>query len=399
MVQLFVIFAVILFLLKMKRPLYMAMTLGIISAIVLYGISWNKAWDLIGYGIFQKDTMELLLAFYGINLLQKAMEIQNHQKESSDKIATIFLSNRKNIMVMPFLMGLLPNAGAILLAAPVIESLSGSSLSKEEKAFVTSYYRHISESFLPTYSYIILAVKLSGIDMGRFQIAMLPVVFVLFYLGYLFYVRKVPNQKQYGKISDTKMHLMQFLKQYWAIILLVITILLGNVPVHIAIYPVVALFLVINRFQKKELKEIITSAVQMPMMLDTVVVMVFKEILLFSSVLDKILNLFMTFQIPLVIVFGLLFFIGSLIAGSQAIIALGIPLAFASIPNGGVGLLILAIGAAFSASQMSPTHVCLSIVTEYFYCSFWELVKKTLPLAAIFMAFITIYSSFLSFIF
>lgn len=51
MVQLFIIFAVILLLLKMKKPLYVAMIIGIVSAIVLYGISWNKAWNLIGYDL------------------------------------------------------------------------------------------------------------------------------------------------------------------------------------------------------------------------------------------------------------------------------------------------------------------------------------------------------------
>lgn len=383
----------------MKKSLYVAIIVGSISAIILYGISWDTAWGLVGHGIFQSDTLELLSAFYGINLLQKAMEILGQRKRTSNETVKLFSSNRKNIMAMPFLMGLLPTAGTVLLAAPVVDDMSGGYLSKEEKAFVTSYYRHISESFLPTYSYIILAVNLSGISMGKLQMAMLPMVFMLFLLGYIFYVKKIPNKKQCEEYMNAKTRLMQLVKQYWAIILLVAVILFGNIAVHVAVYPVVVLFLIVNRFQAKELREIVSSALQLPIMLNTIVIMIFKEILLYSSVLEQIPEYLMTFHIPPLLIFGLLFFLGSLMVGSQAIIALGIPLAFASIPNGGAGLLVLAIGAVFSASQMSPTHVCLSIATEYFQCSFWDLIRKTLPLEVVFMVFTALYSSFLRLVF
>lgn len=401
MIQLLAVLMVVLFVLKLKKPLYTAIGAGIISAVLLYRISWNEALRLITRGVFQKDTLELILAFLGLNFLQQAMERREQRKGKNYKIVSLFSSIRLNIMVMPFLIGLLPSAGAVSLAAPVVEGMGKEYLSKEEKAFVASYYRHISEMFLPTYSYIILAVNLSGVHMGKFQAAMLPAIFLLFILGYAFYVRKIPdrNNGQTGLQMKAGERVRQLVEQYWAIILLVLVILLGDIPVYVAAFPVVFLFILVNGFSGRELRDMMADSIQFPIMLDTVFVMAFKEILLYTNAFEELPEYLMNFHIPPILVFALLFFVGSLIMGSQAAVAVGIPLAFASIPNGGVGLLVLAVGMVFLASQISPTHVCLSIAAEYFQCSFWDLVKKMLPVVVAYMVLIVPYSILLCEIF
>lgn len=401
MIQLLAVLMVVLFVLKLKKPLYTAIGAGIISAVLLYRISWNEALRLITRGVFQKDTLELILAFLGLNFLQQAMERREQRKGKNYKIVSLFSSIRLNIMVMPFLIGLLPSAGAVSLAAPVVEGMGKEYLSKEEKAFVASYYRHISEMFLPTYSYIILAVNLSGVHMGKFQAAMLPAIFLLFILGYAFYVRKIPdrNNGQTGLQMKAGERVRQLVEQYWAIILLVLVILLGDIPVYVAVFPVVFLFILVNGFSGRELRDMMADSIQFPIMLDTVLVMAFKEILLYTNAFEELPEYLMNFHIPPILVFALLFFVGSLIMGSQAAVAVGIPLAFASIPNGGVGLLVLAVGMVFLASQISPTHVCLSIAAEYFQCSFWDLVKKMLPVVVAYMVLIVPYSILLCEIF
>lgn len=52
-------------------------------------------------------------------------------------------------------------------------------------------------------------------------------------------------------------------------------------------------------------------------------------------------------------------------------IALALPLAFATIPNGGLALMIMLLMCmTYIAMQVSPTHICLAIVTEAFDVSF-----------------------------
>lgn len=397
MIQLYVVFFIIMLLLQIKKPLWLAMAAGTLVTVLLYGVPWHTAWGLVFQGIFQMDTLELILAFYGINLLQKAMVIAE-QRDPHNVVCCLFSDKRKDIMVMPFLMGLLPTAGAVRLAAPLVDKLSESYLTKEEETFVTSYYRHLSESFLPTYSYIILAVKLARVSMGSLQVALMPMVVLLFLLGYLFYVRKIPHDRQDKVPAGAGTRFIKLARKYWAIILLVAVIIWGDVPIYQAIFPVVALYLFVNRLQFSEIREIAISSLEPPIMLSTIAVMAFQEVLFHTSV-NTLPQALMSLPIPPLLTFTLLFLLGSWALGSYPIFSLGIPLASAAFPNGGIGILVLAIGTSFLSSQMSPTHICLSMAAEYFHCTFWDLLRKTLPVALIYISAIILYSGILLFSF
>ncbi len=61
------------------------------------------------------------------------------------------------------------------------------------------------------------------------------------------------------------------------------------------------------------------------------------------------------------------------ISGANSMIVLLIPLAFASIPNAGAALLMYMMSLSYAAMQISPTHICLAIITEYFDVSWGSL--------------------------
>ena len=88
--------------------------------------------------------------------------------------------------------------------------------------------------------------------------------------------------------------------------------------------------------------------------------------------------------IPPYLIFTLLFFLGGIISGASGIIALGTPLAFAALPDGGMPLMVLLMCACHAASQISPTHVCLVVASDYYKVTLGELVRQTLPRALLF---------------
>ena len=89
---------------------------------------------------------------------------------------------------------------------------------------------------------------------------------------------------------------------------------------------------------------------------------------------------------PPYLIFFLIFFIGTIISGNLATIAICLPLAFGTIPNAGVALLVLLLSTCYIGMQISPTHICLAVVTEYFKISMGALVKKTIPVVISFSA-------------
>lgn len=391
-VKLVIIFTGIVFFIKLKKPLYISILAGAIISVILYRIPIATSLQLAVKSCTSRDTISLVLAFYTITYVQRMMEKRGHLLLAEKSLDNIFNSRRINAMIAPFVIGLLPSAGAVLIAAPIVQNASGDYLTREEQTFVTSYYRHISEAFLPTYSSILLALDLSGVDMTRFVVGMLPMVAILFVLGYIFYVRKIPKSTEISHSKNKKEDIVNLVISLWPIAVTITIILTMKIPVYMAVVPVIIVSAILNRFSVDELIPMIKTAFETKLIVSTVMIMVFKELLTFTGVIGRLPEYFEKLPIHPAIIFSLIFVIGTLVAGSQAIIALALPLAFATIPNGGLALMILLMCMTYIAMQVSPTHICLAIVTEAFDVSFIELVKKTFPILVIFTVITAIYS-------
>lgn len=391
-VKLLMIFLGIVIVIKYNKPLYMALLLGIFITVAVYGIGVGDSLNLILKGSFSRDTIYLVLAFYSITFLQRMLEKRERIVLAERSLDNLFNSRRLNAMVAPFIIGLLPSAGAVLIAAPIVDNATGDYVSKEERTFITSYFRHISESFLPTYAHILLALSLSPIGMTEFVVAMLPMVVVLFLLGYLIYVRKIPKDEVTNKDIDKGTEVKNLIKSLWSIAITITIVLSFNIPVHLAVAPVIILNIFLDKFKAKEIAPMFKSAFETNLIVTTVLIMIFKEVLTFTGVIERLPGYFAVLPIPPFIIFGLIFFFGTIIAGSKAIIALTLPLAFATIPSGGLALMIFLMCITYIAMQISPTHICLAIITEHYGTSFIALVKKTIPVLIIFLIVSSIYS-------
>lgn len=390
--KLIIIFLSIVIVIKYSKPLYIALLLGIFATILLYGVGLKDSINLMFKGAFSRDTIYLILAFYTITFIQRMLEKRERIILAEQSLDNIFNSRRVNAMIAPFIIGLLPSAGAVLIAAPIVDNAAGDYISKEERTFVTSYFRHISESFLPTYAHILLALSLTDIEMKSFVLGMLPMVFVLFLLGYFTYVRKIPKRRENHTSKDKLPEIKNLIKSLWSIALIITVVLTFNIPVHLAVIPVIVLLILFDKFKVKELLPIFKSALEVNLISTTILIMIFKEVLTFTGVIERLPDYFALLPVPSVVIFALIFFFGTLVAGSKAIIALTLPLAFATIPNGGLALMIFLMCVSYIAMQISPTHICLAIITEYYRTSFIDLFKNTMPILIGFLIIVSIYS-------
>lgn len=397
--KLLVIFVCIIIVIKLNKTLYISIAAGVAATIILFGINPLTALRLIVIGAFRKDTIYLVLAFYTITFLQRMLEKRGHILMAERALNGLFNSRRVNAMVAPAIIGLLPSAGAVLIAAPIVDNAGGDDISKEEKTFITSYFRHIPESFLPTYSSVLLALNLSGADMTAFVVGMLPMVVIQFYLGYFFYVRKIPQNIGVPESRDRMKEIKKLFVSLWSIALSIAIILILKISVHLAVIPVIILSFILNKFSYEEIKPIFVSAFETKLIITTVVTMIFREILTYTGVIERLPDYFSVLPVSSVVIFALIFFFGTLIAGSQAIIALGMPMAYAAIPDGGAVLLILLMCMLYISMQVSPTHICLGIITEHNGTSFIDLVMKTMPVLITFILISSVYCYLLFLIF
>ncbi len=132
------------------------------------------------------------------------------------------------------------------------------------------------------------------------------------------------------------------------------------------------------------------SAFEKKMLGNMFLVLVLKEFIAYTGVLALLPEAMSSLPLPAYLIFAILFFVATIISGSTGAIAMGTPLAFAAIP-GGAPFMVYLMCITHAASQLSPTHICLVVASDYFHVSLGDLIRKTLPLSLIFCVIMTIY--------
>ncbi|MFA7411374.1 MAG: DUF401 family protein [Tissierellaceae bacterium] len=330
--KLLLVFIVIMVVMGLRRPLYVSIASGILATIILYRVNIIDGIKAMYISAVSLDTLYLILAFYTITFLQRLLEDRNHLILAEKSLSNLFNSRRINAMVAPFVIGMLPSPGAVLIAGPIVDKAGEDYVTTKEKAFITTYYRHISESFMPTYAQILLAVNLSGINMTYFVLGMIPLVFVLFILGYIFYVRKIPKETGLPESKNKKQDIINIFISLWSIALTTIIILIFNIQVYLAVIPVAILSIFLNRFKWQEIKPMFVTAFDTKLALSTIVIMMFKGVIAYTGIIENLPVYFAALPIHPAFIFALIFLFGTIVAGSQAMVAIAIPLAFATIP-------------------------------------------------------------------
>lgn len=392
------VFAIIIAILTFKKPLFVAILGGILTAIVLYRIPITEVINLIFIGTFSKATLNIISSFYFITLLQRMLEKRARLKQAQESLNGIFNNRRINASLAPSVIGLLPSAGALTICGSMVNDACEEYLDKEDMTFVTSFFRHIPESFLPTYSSILIAITLSGVSTSSFVIAMIPMVSVLFLLGYIFYLRKIPKETGILESSNKKSEAIKLIKSLWTIALTVILLLLLNLPVYIATPITIIINYFVDKFSFREVAPMFKSAIEKTIIFNTILIMIFKEIITYTGVITQLPEFFSQFSIPLSLVFALIFFFGTIISGASAIISLCMPMAMATVPDAGLPLVVLLMCFSYAAMQISPTHICLFIATDYFNTSMGALIKRTIPVVLCFCIIVIAYVELLKII-
>jgi len=100
------IFCIIVVIIWLKYPLYLAMTAGILSAILLFQIPVAEALLLLGRQTIAWETIDLLLSFYVIIFLQLMMEKKGRLKNARDSFDHLLRNRRLNTIISPAIMGL-----------------------------------------------------------------------------------------------------------------------------------------------------------------------------------------------------------------------------------------------------------------------------------------------------
>lgn len=373
-----IVFLGIVLLLALRRPLFQAITGGLVLIVILYRVPMSAVLRQTANVFMNWSSFSILVSLYLITYLQRMLEARSQIKLAQQDLNGLFHNRRVNAAGASLFIGLLPSAAAMILCGDIVRDATEGYLKPKEQAFVTSWFRHIPESTLPTYAGVLLMANLAAVPLGNFMLGMLIPILTLGLIGYYPYLRRLPKDPGTPESTDRPGDALHLFQHLWTLLAILALILICRLSVVPAVAAVILAAAVIYRFRARELLPMFRSAFEISLLLNTFLVLVLKEFIEYTGVLEDLPAALAALPIPAYLIFALLFFVGGVISGTNGIIALGTPLAFAAI-DGGMPLMVLLMCMCHAASQVSPTHVCLVVASDYFHVTLGELIRKTLP--------------------
>lgn len=399
LVYLGIVFLIIIVLLALKRPLYQAILGGLVGMIIFYRIPVSAILGQTGNVFANWSSLSVLVSLYLICYLQRMLDARQQIRLAGQDLNNLFHNRRVNAVGAPLFIGLLPSAAAMILCGNIVKESTDGYLDKKQQSFITSWIRHIPESSLPTYSSVLLMGSITGLSLPKFMLTMIVPCILLLALPYFAYLRKLPKDPGTPRSTNRRRDAINLIKHLWSLIVILVLILVFGMDVVLAMVISIVLSAVVYCFGFRDLGKMIVTAFDVKLLLNTFLVLVLKEFIAFSGSLEQLPTLLSALPIPGYLVFALLFFLGGIISGANGIIALGAPLAFAALPEGGIPLMMLLMCMTHAASQVSPTHVCLVVASEYFGITMGQQIRKTIPFVAVFIVLILLYHQLLTLVF
>lgn len=393
LIYLGIIFAVIIILLAIQRPLYQAILGGLLFSVLLYRIPPPEILKRTSQVVLDWNSFSIIVSLYLITYLQQMLNKRNLIKLAENDLKQLFRSLRANVLMTSAFFGLLPSAAATILCGDVVSAATDKYLDKKEQAFITSWYRHIPESTMPTYSFILLFATLAGVPIAQYVVGMtIPILFLIM-VGYYPYLTKLPRRATAPSTISKKDAARNLFKHIWPILLILVLILAGGMSVVSSVLISIIATTFLYKFSPSELCSLVKEAFDAPMIVNSFLCLVLKEFITYASVLELLPETLAKLPIPDYLIYALIFFIGGMI-NMNGIIAITTPLAFATC-QGNVALMILLMSVCHAASQISPTHICVILAAEHFHISVGELIRKLLPRSLLFIGMIIVYYNLL----
>jgi len=293
----------------------------------------------------------------------------------------VFIKNRRLALIVPsVLMGLLPAPAGAMLSAPMVEE-SGNKmgLSAEIKTFLNYWFRHPWEFVWPIYPHLILASTILNVSVYKLVIAQSPLMLTALFVGYVFGLRKVSNEKNLVKKGhEATKSIYMFFFYAWPIFAIIILVLILRLNLVLSLCIIVAFAFFATKVKRRKIPFILINSLRWRITLLVVSVMIFKKILEVSGMLTIISELFNHLGTSyLFTLFFIPFVIGILTGISLVPVAVSFPLLLPIIgvehPNLSYAMLAYTGGAA--GYLLSPLHLCLVTTVNYFKADFAKVYK------------------------
>jgi len=358
-----------------KKNLGVAMFVG---AIILGVFTIPERLLTVSWSVFTDLSTILLATVVGLipiigGLLKESGQLDN-------LVNNMRIGKKAFFAISPALVGMLPMPGGALLSAPLIEK-GGGEISREKKAGLNVWFRHILYLVYPLSPSLIVSAEMAQLNIyDALPYLTLALLFSVI-LGYSFFLREIPNRAEY----EEEFSLRNLLLPLTAILIAPIldisikTIFapsIKEVATLIGVSFSLIFTVVISKMELKRLGRIVLKAKPWNFALMIMGIMVFLNVFRSSGILQLIENVNITPEI-LCVVIGFLLGFGT----GRLITPAGIIFPIFLTKFGAISLptFTLAYFSIFLGYILTPVHPCVSLSIEAFKVEVKEYFKAVTP--------------------
>jgi len=337
-----------------------------LAPLAIVGSMWAglKAWE----------TINLLLILGLVMLLENFLTEKELMQRMVERARAAFRDPRLALAALPAFIGLLPSAGGAVFSCPMVEQVgSPLGLSRERKAYINYWYRHLFEYWLPLYQAVVLAAGILAVPTGSLIRHMLPFTFFACLVGAVVAFRGLPSAELTAVAAPAGEQLAvwgRFLREAWPVLLIVMLVLVFNLNVALSVGAVLGLLLILYRYPLRRLPRLLQTLVGNDIMASVAAIMAFRGVLLAAGAVEAMPGIFAALGMPpLLAVLGIPFCAGLLMGSSVGYIGVSFPLIQGLLTLGGALNLrwaALAYAAGQAGFMLSPLHLCFPLSVDYF---------------------------------
>jgi len=397
---------------KITKSLAIALAAGIVILGFWMGHSPASFVDVVSRRLFSLETLFLSIVIAGVIWLSSLMSEAGMMKDLVKSLKSRL--SRKNLLaVLPAVVGLLPMPAGAAFSAPLLDDADeGQTLSALSKTRINYWFRHIWDFWWPLYPGVLLATALTGLEIWKLMILMIPVGFMTSVAGYIFLLRTVPREK--APRSASEMAFLPLVLPTMTVIgvyglLLVLVPALSGINRYLPLVIGIVCGITVLQLQRPASmvvwKKILLSRRTVSLVVIVVLARLYGGFIESQLpggflLMEAVRNELSTFGIPVLLLVIILPFVSGLTTGiTVGFIGASFPVML-SLAGPDTGGLFAAIAISYTCGyigmMLSPIHVCYIVTVEYYKTNLYESSKGLILPALFSFAFAMVYAFILS---
>jgi integral membrane protein (TIGR00529 family) len=365
--------------LVMRRFNYgLALLIGTVMLGLFSTLSLGQFFEVFRAALTEISTVDLVLIVGLIPLLTYGMKETGMLDRLLNNVKDI-LPSRAILMFLPALMGALPTPGGALISAPLIDGEAQRlKISSEMKSFINIWFRHWIMFVYPLASPLILASRLTGINLYSLVLIQIIPVALYMLLGYFASLRNITDDSEGEKRRDART-LLSVAESISPILLAIILNILG-IDLALALAVAVIFVLVVNKVGPRRAALLVRRGIDWRLPFAVIGVMCFREMTVASGAVSAILPYIEATGLPEIVLVAAISWILGLATGMLfAGLGMAIPIVTAMVGSLSLGLTSHIYLTMVLAYLLSPMHLCLILTIEYYKARLSDVYKKLLP--------------------